>query len=175
MRVMRRRVQRKRQRAALQAEGLRGRSPRARASRHALASSHATVLPLASTLAQRVGDTVEGGILFDLLDRPGDVVEDEGVRRLAPKLGRGGDACLQFLLDADGGFGYVRPVESRRKMPECGTKLLRAGSYRSGTPPQAERHRTAARMPRRMSIGGGGQPGTTTSTGTTLATRPQVA
>ena len=35
--------------------------------------------------------------------------------------------------------------------------------------------RTAARMPRRISIGGGGQPGTDTSTGITLATRPQLA
>ena len=39
----------------------------------------------------------------------------------------------------------------------------------------ATRRRTAVRMPRRMSTGGGGQPGTTTSTGITLATRPQLA
>lgn len=35
--------------------------------------------------------------------------------------------------------------------------------------------RTAVRMPRNISTGSGGQPGTVTSTGTTLATRPQLA
>ena len=39
----------------------------------------------------------------------------------------------------------------------------------------ALRRRTAPRIPRRISIGGGGQPGTVASTGITLATRPQLA
>lgn len=34
---------------------------------------------------------------------------------------------------------------------------------------------TAARMPRRISMGGGGQPGTLTSTGITCDTAPQLA
>ena len=37
------------------------------------------------------------------------------------------------------------------------------------------RVRTAARMPARMSAGGGGQPGTMTSTGMMFDTRPQLA
>jgi DNA-binding transcriptional LysR family regulator len=41
-------------------------------------------------------------------------------------------------------------------------------------PPACERL-TALRMPRISASGGGGQPGTSTSTGITLATRPQLA
>ena len=41
--------------------------------------------------------------------------------------------------------------------------------------PPALRWRTTARMPRRISIGDGGQPGTVASTGITLATLPQLA
>ncbi len=44
----------------------------------------------------------------------------------------------------------------------------------ASTTASGEHRRTAVRMPRRISIGAGGQPGTATSTGMTLATPPQA-
>ena len=56
-----------------------------------------------------------------------------------------------------------------------GPKKLRRASAACLQADGARQRRTAVRIPRRISSGGGGQPGTATSTGMTLATRPQVA
>jgi GNAT superfamily N-acetyltransferase len=59
-------------------------------------------------------------------------------------------------------------TRSTRPAPRAGGAVVTA---RHRPPPRV----TAVRMPRRISIGGGGQPGTATSTGMMSATRPQLA
>ena len=49
------------------------------------------------------------------------------------------------------------------------------GQVKNFIRPPAARRRTAFRMPRKISTARGGQPGMTSSTGITLATRPQLA
>src|SRR6202035_4940106 len=77
--------------------------------------------------------------------------------------GRTENPDRDFAAIGDQQGAYAFHGESKPRVP--GRVVSAAGMRRS----------TAARMPLSRSIGDGGHPGTATSTGITLATRPQLA
>ena len=98
---------------------------------------------------------------------------DQQGKRLLPT-----DAALLLLQSTQEVFASLAVCEQR--LAALRMDCAAAGSARSPCvqPSDFEPGRerlTAPRMPRINSIGGGGQPGISTSTGITLATRPQLA
>ena len=61
---------------------------------------------LVSMMGARAATPAVAIVLFDMIDRPGDGIEDECMRRLAGALGGCGDAGLQLVIDTDGGGGH---------------------------------------------------------------------
>ena len=115
----------------------------------------------------RVGPGLSGEEVTALLGPPGRVQ-----RYRAEEADRVGVAFPGWHRYADV-RGDVRPGGARRQHRNRGRS---APPGRLIAPaPHGLRRATALRMPRRISNGGGGQPGTATSTGMTLATRPRLA
>lgn len=118
------------------------------------------------------------GHLRKLSDALGVRLFEQQGKRLLPT-----DAALLLLQSTQEVFASLAVCEQRlaalrmehradERLPDDRTPA--AYAQRSDFEPERERL-TAPRMPRISAIGVGGQPGTSTSTGITLATRPQLA